>query len=324
MRRSSRWLLALAAPIALLAACNAIWGIDQPNPEGAGDAAVDRVATDVVTDRSVVGRDVVPKKDSPSEEDVSEAAGPTPPCSDAEPLDANLAAGCADTAVPPNLILVGTAGEPPFCIDGTEVSNAQYGAFQSHGPFTMPCACDWKDGKVTQVPSGTLTSKPKLPVANVDWCDAYAYCQWAGKRMCGATTGGPLPWGGGMSGGLYETKMDQHYVACSDYGMNMYPNTNTYDPESCNVHSIFSDGGLRPVGSSTNCESFSGLYDLVGNVEEWQDSCEANTGKEDMCLTGAGSVTTPDAGKSATCGYFDQGARGETRPDVGIRCCWPP
>ena len=61
-----------------------------------------------------------------------------------------------------------------FSIDTHEVTHAQYEAFIKATGHRAPY--HWLGGKL---PEG----KGQLPIYNVDWQDANAYCEWAGKRL---------------------------------------------------------------------------------------------------------------------------------------------
>src|SRR5436189_328151 len=62
-----------------------------------------------------------------------------------------------------------------FYLDKYEVTNADYGKFLQATPGTKP-PWHWPQGKIE-------AGKEKLPVYNVTWFDADAYCKWAGKRL---------------------------------------------------------------------------------------------------------------------------------------------
>ncbi len=89
-----------------------------------------------------------------------------------------------------------TAGEmirvDGYCIDATEVTNDEYGKFivaKNGNTAGQPTACAWN---TAYAPScAQLVKTAKSPVSCIDWCDAYAFCAWAGKRLCGRIGGGP-------------------------------------------------------------------------------------------------------------------------------------
>ena len=97
--------------------------------------------------------------------------------SDAQPLGT-----CSGQAGPESVNI-----DNVFCIDSTQVTNAQYAEFYfavtpqttQQGP-----GCDWNTSfnPATNLPSAG--SMDDYPVTSVDFCDAWAYCAWAGKRLC--------------------------------------------------------------------------------------------------------------------------------------------
>ena len=85
--------------------------------------------------------------------------------------------------------------------------------------------------KPTYVPASScmsLATASDAPVTCIDWCDAHAYCAWAGKRLCGSIGGGPnIPSSVSIAGA------DQWYRACSHAGDHKFPYGDTYASGTC-------------------------------------------------------------------------------------------
>ena len=260
----------------------------------------------------------VPTGDDAAAEASGDGSNPPP---DASP-DAGADSGCPVTGGGPAMVNVG-----PFCIDSTEVTNAQYNAFvQADASLTLqPATCSFNPNYVPLNPNGWPYSagQDSYPVVYVNWCMAYAFCAWTGKRLCGAIGGGPAPFGN------FTAFNNQFYYACSNNGAQDFPYGPTYQAGNCNDGNY--DAGsagpnATPVGSLPGCMGAApGIYDMVGNVEEWQDACQSATGASDTCFEGNGSFSFPDTdgGIGPGCDFADTGNRGDTNPNVGFRCCAP-
>ena len=98
----------------------------------------------------------------------------------------------------------------------------------------------WKNGKI---PKG----KENYPVVYVDYWDAKAYAEWAGKKL--------------------PTEAQWQYAAQGTDGR-IFPWGDKWDPKKANVNS----NGTKPVGSYPEGASPFGVLDMAGNVAEMTDS----------------------------------------------------
>jgi hypothetical protein len=210
-----------------------------------------------------------------------------------------------------------------YGIDATEVTRAQYLKFvqEKEGDVAgQPSYCSWN---ATYLPKDPIEfggvdwpplDRPDHPVMGVDWCDAYAFCAWAGKRLCGRI-------GGGASS--YEdyanASTSQWFNACASGGQNTYPYGSTYEGQTCNG----ADNGVGTtvaVGSLTTCQSsvsgYAGVYDLSGNAMEWEDACDG-----DVCRVRGGRFN--NGGSDIGCAYDSPSDRMASLEVVGFRCCSP-
>ncbi len=137
--------------------------------------------------------------------------------------------GSSNGAKPPHQVTL-----PDYQIDKYEVTMGQYNDFVAETGHAAP----W----------GTYSQEmANLPVTNVSWDDARAYCEWAGKRLpteaewekaARGTDGRVYPWGDTWQDDLANTK-----------------ETNT--------------GSAKNVGSYPQGASPYGVEDMAGNVWEW-------------------------------------------------------
>jgi formylglycine-generating enzyme required for sulfatase activity len=125
-----------------------------------------------------------------------------------------------------------------YYIDKYEVTNLQYERFLKSTGYRKPVY--WVTGTY---PRG----KAYHPVVYVDWFDAKAYCEWAGKRL--------------------PTESEWEKAARGTDGRD-FPWGNEFTEERGNVPDL-GTGGTMPVGSFETGRSPYGLYDMSGNVWEW-------------------------------------------------------
>jgi len=207
-----------------------------------------------------------------------------------------------------------------FCIDTTEVTRSQYEAWLAGAPDANagPGPCSFNDD-LTPTSGWPPGSDGQLPVVGVDWCDAAAFCASAGKRLCGQL-------GGGAS--AYEDYADptrsQWFAGCTSGGVYDYTYGNTHDPEACRGNDGDQWASVE-VGSLSGCQSpdpaYAGVFDLSGNVLEWEDACDGETGAEDLCRIRGGSFNYSGPGLRCDMGETLAFGRADRYVAVGFRCC---
>jgi formylglycine-generating enzyme required for sulfatase activity len=232
--------------------------------------------------------------------------------------------GCADDMAEVRPI---TAGLSSFCIDRTEVTSDAYAQLLTacstppcHG-VDLPAVCS---GKTSFAPDPACASSipaeqrsGSYPVACVDWCDAFAYCAFVGKRLCGPEA-------------AREAAATEWVNACLDGSAdNAYPYGAAYDPCRCNGIDFTQAcwGGptdppasrVQPVETAAACHGRAPIYDLSGNVWEWQLECR-NPGMPTSDCTVRGGAFDSNADQ-LRCKAADSRSRLDGWGDVGFRCC---
>jgi serine/threonine-protein kinase len=130
---------------------------------------------------------------------------------------------------------------PPFFMDKTEVTNAEYQKFVD--ATNRPAPPIWKGA---HFPDG----QDNYPVTDVTWEDAKAYAAWAGKRL--------------------PTEEEWEFAARGTDGR-LFPWGNKPQPDAANVKGA-GESKLMPVGQFPSGASPFGLLDMIGNAWEWTAS----------------------------------------------------
>lgn len=199
-----------------------------------------------------------------------------------------------------------------YCIDSTEVTEHDYADFLDTSPPPQTGTCSWN----TTYEELTSTPRSLYPRRWVDWCDARAYCEWAGKRLCGAIGGGTAPYDKFASAASSEW-----YFACSRGGQQSYPYGKTFEEWPCMTAEYPMPTKKVWMAGWGGCEGgYAGLHDMSGNVREWEDSCKTDAeGPGVSCRLRGGGVGSSQ--EFTRCQSDDHMGRSNTDDDVGFRCC---
>ncbi len=301
--------------------------VDTAVPETETDAVVD-AAADADADAGTCGN----KAMDGDETDIDCGGATCPKCtagrkckSGSDCASTNCESGRCATC-PVGMVRV-PVGALAYCIDATEVTIGEYDTFVakvSPKSVTFPTQCKWKS-------TGSFAPTPKpgggtnAPVRNVDWCDAWAYCDSLGNRLCGQIGTGssknPTPYDK-----YDDPNVGQWRHACSYGASPAWPYGPSADTNKCNTVERAPDGGTNSVVAVRSLPACVGapselnaLYDMSGNVAEWEDSCQGTTGPNDNCRVRGGSYR--DKASTASCGAGTTRQRDDRQDWVGFRCC---
>jgi formylglycine-generating enzyme len=245
----------------------------------------------------------------------------------AEPGDCS---GCGplEQCAPGKLCVARSVRVPAgFSIDATEVTRGQYAAWLATVPAKegQATACAWND---SFTPDAACMARPSVcqgddgcarhPQPCVDSCDASAYCKSVGKKLCGAIAGdGPV-----TRATFISAQASQWFNACSSNGSNYI--TYGQDPIKGNCNDFLSLSRTTvAAGSKPGCQSavagYAGIFDLIGNLEEWEDNCQGQQGRPDICQPrglpfGIGAALPH-------CSQERYALRADASDEIGFRCC---
>lgn len=293
-------------------------GSDTADDTGAKDGADPGgdTASDAASDGSVVSEAA---SDAVAEDTGAEVSADTAADAPASEVFVGGPKNQADCPIARGPKMKFLAAPEPFCIDETEVTDAQFNAFilASDKPKApeIPAFCGEQLKTLRALEYSTTYAAVK-----VRWCDAYAYCRWAGKRLCGKHGGGAY-----SSEDSEASATSQWSYACrGGIPGYMYPyETSSWVSGKC-IDDASGVATVQPVDASTwsGCHGsgeFSTLMHMAGNAREWEDACDAPIGASTSCRTRGGAFNSP--WNQANCGSLP---RLNTNADAttGFRCCF--
>jgi len=251
------------------------------------------------------------------------------------------------------LVLSKQSDESCFWIDETEVTVERYSTFlaayaQAGGGYQQipwdKMRCTWKTGpsdpvNETSDPCTALVANAEdspflttKPIRCVDWCDAKAFCVWAGKDLC---SGQPNVFGGIEPQDL----SDQWGGACATNAGDSYPYGSVAVSGVCNV-GLSAAGQCRALDHQAMCAptavddpSFractggpGGAVDMIGNVAEWVQQCATSDAGPDPapdtpCQHRGGSFDDTLDSPNSTCYGVASHLRRIRDRAIGLRCC---
>ena len=215
------------------------------------------------------------------------------------------------------------------CIDETEVTVDDYRRFLAERGATNTCGqpaeCAWN---TTYAPAANDPPDASTPQVNVDWCDAFMYCRWAGKHLCGqmgfTSANGDTPPRSVPSEFLANSSIDLWYAFCGGSGVVTYSHYFYGDvsmPGTCEDGNR-PDPHLAAVRSLPAChgtDSSTRVFDMIGNAAEWEWSCDSTDGNAPCRVRGGSFMDkAPD---TLACASAPTAPRNTTSPLIGFRCC---
>jgi len=217
---------------------------------------------------------------------------------------------CPDGVQGSPMVLISDGQGRPFCIDARLASYGDYASFVAAkgDDFTgQPQECRWNDnwGLVTHELKKTSAygyypycgpppdhMPPDQLLRCIDFCDAWAFCSWSGKRLCGLRGADPGKLTIVDSGGDGLDGYDKHkevalsqkselFSVCTQGGTTKFPYGDQYFIGACDE---CRNGYLEPnepyIDHNVNLQKCGGsippydqVYNLMGASYQWANIC---------------------------------------------------
>ena len=208
------------------------------------------------------------------------------------------------------MVLIPVEDGTPFCIDNREAVYGEYKQFLAAkgSDFSgQPAECEWNNdyGPASIVYEWACpdcapidygppidAADPYRAVQGLDFCDAWAYCAWSGKRLCGlqgaergkVTT---VDFGIDANTGAMSDKAvinglnNEWFNVCTQGGTTKYPYGDTKKPGACvDATKLAAEGDSSRSLEDLSCSECRGatppydrVYNMSGNVPVWLNIC---------------------------------------------------
>ncbi len=253
----------------------------------------------------------------------SKTASPGPSQQQGDPTrpTADGGGGMTPTQAPATPMVRIDAAEGSYAIDAREATGDELGRFfdavRSGAYKPSDPRCTWKSKESYGSSHDDCDGRqPSAAAGCTEWCDAVEYCAWAGKRLCGKIGGGVA-----KQSETRDPHKSQWTRACvgTRASAAVFPYGDQSQVGRCNTKEI---GLQRPnaPGSLAQCSgSPTDLFDMSGNVGEWEDSCDLTVGNHGVCDIRGGSYKHPI--DQTGCSADVLGDAEIPYDDVGVRCC---
>ena len=243
------------------------------------------------------------------------------------------------------MVLIPLSPDAPFCIDERQATYGEYGQFvkkMGKDFGGQPSQCDWNRdwGPVVDCESSTgrpwkcgrsvAEADPDWAVSSLDFCDAWAFCSWAGKRLCGERVhhgvsvfkegrddetrqpNGTTWW--------FPNTVEEWYHVCTQGGTSDYPFGNDWQDGLCQTerkwrapgdktHNVRDTTGNQCHG---NFHPYDQVFNMIGGISQWTNGCSEDN---DRCAVRGGYE---HYGPSCS-GTLEMHDRRD--PAGGVRCC---
>jgi len=109
-------------------------------------------------------------------------------------------------------------------------------------------------------------------------------------------------------------------TACTADGSRLYPYGNLYEYLACNGEGLA--GGAAEVATYPDCTGgYPGLFDMSGNIGEWENACDTAAPDPQAHLCGARGGDFGESPRNLACQFAELQGRAERHPWIGFRCC---
>jgi len=191
--------------------------------------------------------------------------------------------------------------------------------------------CLYRPGEVSKCGPSLAEADPDHAVTHLDFCDAWAFCSWAGKRLCGEHSADPGSihmfdrsiddYFGGRAYGLPTVETREWLHACTQGGTSSYPFGEDWKDGVCLDH-----WKLRAQGASSRrvrdtagneCRGthppYDSVFNMIGGARQWANACRS----EDWRCVQYGGIRVDNVSPCVDVEVLYH----IRSPTAGVRCC---